>query len=132
MVQALPVGYVVDPEDPRAPPMAEWRRMSAGERARVMEELPSEGTFDFLPPPEGDDHWEATTITRLTLPRMLQVRSLCVKGFSGVRRCTVVAAFTRNGTGLVMVLRGLEMSSLKSPVTRKGRSGNCVTNVCAR
>jgi Uma2 family endonuclease len=67
MVQPLPAGYAFDPDDPRAPTMEQWDRMSPAERAHVTELLPSEGTFDFLPPPEGDDHWEATASTRLTL-----------------------------------------------------------------
>jgi Uma2 family endonuclease len=67
MVQSLPVGYVFDPDDPRAPTMEQWDRMSRVERAHVKELLPSEGTFDFLPPPEGDIHWEASASARVTL-----------------------------------------------------------------
>jgi Uma2 family endonuclease len=67
MVQSLPVGYVFEPDDPRAPTMEQWDRMSRVERDHVKELLPSEGTFDFLPPPEGDTHWETSTSTRLAL-----------------------------------------------------------------
>ena len=55
------------PADPRAPGMEQWERMSPAERAHVKELLPSEGTFDFLPPSEGDTHWEASASARLTL-----------------------------------------------------------------
>jgi hypothetical protein len=67
MVQTLPDGYAFDPADPRAPTMEQWNLMSPAERAHVRELLPSEGTFDFLPPPEGDAHWEATKSARVTL-----------------------------------------------------------------
>jgi Uma2 family endonuclease len=67
MVQTLPTGYRFDPAEPRAPTMDQWDRMSAAERAHVRDLLPSEGTFDFLPPPEGDVHWEASASARLTL-----------------------------------------------------------------
>ncbi|MEZ4307870.1 MAG: Uma2 family endonuclease [Polyangiaceae bacterium] len=49
-------GYVVDPDDPRAPPTEVWNAMTAAERFRVVDELPSDFTLDFLPPPEGDRH----------------------------------------------------------------------------
>jgi hypothetical protein len=34
--------YVVDPDDPRAPPQDVWDRMTAAERAQVLEALPSQ------------------------------------------------------------------------------------------
>jgi Uma2 family endonuclease len=49
--------YVVDPEDPRAPPQDVWDAMSAEERIRVVEELPSE--IESAYPPEGDVHRKA-------------------------------------------------------------------------
>jgi Uma2 family endonuclease len=67
MVQPLSSTYAFDPADPRAPTMEQWDRMSLADRAHVRDLLPSEGTFDFLPPPEGDAHWEATKSTRVTL-----------------------------------------------------------------
>lgn len=51
-----PLPYVVDPEDPRAPPTDVWNAMTPAERRRVQEALPSDFTLDFLPPPEGDAH----------------------------------------------------------------------------
>ncbi|MFO0590177.1 MAG: Uma2 family endonuclease [Polyangiaceae bacterium] len=48
--------YVIDPDDPRAPPMDVWNAMTEAERRRVAEALPSDFTLDFLPPPEGDRH----------------------------------------------------------------------------
>jgi len=49
--------YVVDPEDPRAPPQEVWDAMTAEERAAVIEALPSEIESAF--PPEGDLHRKA-------------------------------------------------------------------------
>lgn len=46
--------YEVDPDDPRAPPLELWDAMSAIERARVVDALPSE--FPRTSPPEGDAH----------------------------------------------------------------------------
>lgn len=48
--------YVIDPEDPRAPPTHVWNAMSPEQQRRVVEALPSDFTLDFLPPPEGDRH----------------------------------------------------------------------------
>jgi hypothetical protein len=45
-------GYHVDPSDPRAPSLAIWEQMSAAERQRVLDELPSE----IEAQPEGDLH----------------------------------------------------------------------------
>jgi len=47
--------WVVDPDDPRAPPQDVWERMSPAERTRVVASLPSEVPLD-LHPPEGDPH----------------------------------------------------------------------------
>jgi Uma2 family endonuclease len=47
--------WIVDPEDPRAPPVEVWERMSAEERERVVSSLPSDMPLE-LHPPEGDPH----------------------------------------------------------------------------
>ncbi|HYO71982.1 MAG TPA: Uma2 family endonuclease, partial [Archangium sp.] len=44
---------------PRAPSREEWARMSEAERARVVEELPGEVTWDEMAMPEGDLHSQA-------------------------------------------------------------------------
>jgi Uma2 family endonuclease len=44
---------------PRAPSREEWARMSEVERARVVEELPGEVTWDEMAMPEGDLHSQA-------------------------------------------------------------------------
>jgi Uma2 family endonuclease len=67
MVQRLAAGYVFDPADPRAPTVEQWTAMGPEERERVLDMLPSEPDVDFLPPPEGDDHWEAGAAARITL-----------------------------------------------------------------
>jgi Uma2 family endonuclease len=59
MVQRLPTAYVFDPEDPRAPDLDQWERMSPDERARVVAMLPAELPLDLLPM-EGDPHRKAT------------------------------------------------------------------------
>src|SRR5690242_2813943 len=72
MVMRLPTGYVLDPADPRAPSDEQWAAMTPEERARVEDMLPSEPDVDFLPPPEGDDHWEASAGARTTLKSFFQ------------------------------------------------------------
>lgn len=49
--------YIVDPDDPRAPPQDVWDAMSDEERLRVVESLPSE--IESAYPPEGDVHRKA-------------------------------------------------------------------------
>lgn len=67
MAQNLPGGYVLDPADPRAPTDEQWAAMTPAERDRVHAMLPSEPDVDFLPPPEGDEHFEAWSGARKTL-----------------------------------------------------------------
>lgn len=62
-----PYRYRIDPDDPRAPPQEVWDRLSSRERARILEELPSEFPVSEANPPEGDPHFEAKVQTRLTL-----------------------------------------------------------------
>jgi Uma2 family endonuclease len=47
--------WIVDPEDPRAPPQEVWSRMSAAEREQLLASLPPDVPLD-LHPPEGDAH----------------------------------------------------------------------------
>lgn len=51
---SAPGRYIVDPEDPRAPSLEEWERLSVAEREQVVQQLPSE--IESSPPPEGDLH----------------------------------------------------------------------------
>ncbi len=44
---------------PRAPSREAWERMSPEERARVVDSLPGEVTYEEMAPPEGDKHSEA-------------------------------------------------------------------------
>ncbi len=66
------VAYVVDPQDPRAPPTEVWNQMTPEERKRVVEALPSDFTLDFLPPPEGDRHFNPKAAAKDTLNRHFQ------------------------------------------------------------
>lgn len=66
MVLKAPETYVVDPDDPRAPPWDVWDRMSPEERARVVEALPSEIPLEAMPA-EGDQHNKAAAGARFTL-----------------------------------------------------------------
>jgi Uma2 family endonuclease len=50
--------WIVDPDDPRAPPLAVWRALSPAERAAVVAALPSEFPAVEAHPPEGDFHDE--------------------------------------------------------------------------
>lgn len=59
VAQTLPDGWLLDPEDPRAPSVEQWERMLPEERARVVAMLPIEVPLDLLPN-EGDPHRKAT------------------------------------------------------------------------
>lgn len=52
------VAYVVDPDEPRAPPHAVWEQMSPAEQERIVESLPVQVPAATRPP-EGDPHREA-------------------------------------------------------------------------
>src|SRR5688572_33509148 len=47
--------WLVDPDDPRAPPQDVWDRMTSAEREHVVASLPADMPLD-LHPPEGDEH----------------------------------------------------------------------------
>jgi Uma2 family endonuclease len=59
--------YRVDPDDPRAPPQEVWERLSAEERARIVDRLPSEFPVSEAAPPEGDPHFDAKVRAREVL-----------------------------------------------------------------
>lgn len=59
--------WVVDPEDPRAPPDEIWDAMTPRERRRVVDSLPSEFPVKEAMPPEGDPHFNAKVDTRVVL-----------------------------------------------------------------
>ncbi|MCK6549153.1 Uma2 family endonuclease [Myxococcota bacterium] len=61
--------WVVDPSDPRAPPMDVWVELSPRERAAVVAALPSEFPPSEAQPPEGDAHFNAKVDTKSTLRR---------------------------------------------------------------
>lgn len=64
-----PEPWLVDPDDPRAPPQEVWDRLSESERQRVLDSLPSEFPPDEARPPEGDLHTEAVYGARTALKR---------------------------------------------------------------
>ena len=53
-----PDPWIVDPDDPRAPPQDVWDRMSEEERQRVVDSLPSHFEPARARPPQGDAHTE--------------------------------------------------------------------------
>lgn len=59
--------YRIDPDDPRAPPQEVWERLSAEERARIVDRLPSEFPVSEAMPPEGDPHFDAKVRAREVL-----------------------------------------------------------------
>jgi Uma2 family endonuclease len=59
----------VNAEDPRAPPLDVWQRMTPAEREHVLASLPSEFEIDAAAPPEGDYHFNAKMNSRKTLGR---------------------------------------------------------------
>jgi Uma2 family endonuclease len=67
-------GWIVDPDDPRAPPTEVWERMTPEERAAVIDALPSEFPVSEANPPEGDDHLDAFTQAREALRRWFRDR----------------------------------------------------------
>jgi Uma2 family endonuclease len=71
-VQRAPTTWVIDPDDPRAPPQELWDRMSPDERRRVLDELPSELDVSEASPPEGDYHFEAKTSAKEVLGGFFQ------------------------------------------------------------
>jgi Uma2 family endonuclease len=64
-----PERWIVDPDDPRAPPQELWDRMSEVERERIVESLPSEFEPTEANPPEGDHHTDAVYGARTALRR---------------------------------------------------------------
>jgi Uma2 family endonuclease len=61
--------WVLDPEDPRAPPQDVWDRLTEQERQHVVDSLPSEFPASEAHPPEGDHHTEAVYGARTALRR---------------------------------------------------------------
>jgi len=66
-MQRAPVTWVIDPDDPRAPPQEIWDQMSPEERQRIVDALPSEFEASEACPPEGDFHFNAKVAVRDTL-----------------------------------------------------------------
>lgn len=65
-MQRLPLAYVVDPTDPRAPSQELWDRLSESERERIVQSLP---TGEMLLVPEGLQHFLDKTQVFDTLRR---------------------------------------------------------------
>jgi Uma2 family endonuclease len=61
--------WVVDEDDPRAPPEEVWQRLTEEQRQRIVDSLPSEFPPDQARPPEGDQHTEAVYGARTALRR---------------------------------------------------------------
>jgi len=59
--------WIIDPDDPRAPPTEMWRALSDEQRRRLVDSLPSE--WESALPPEGDPHWNPKVNARKTLER---------------------------------------------------------------
>jgi hypothetical protein len=70
MVQQLPTGYVLDLDDPCAPTVDQWARMSPTERARVVATLPARLPLSLAP--EGDPHRKAKMSALATLDGFFQ------------------------------------------------------------
>ena len=61
--------WMIDEEDPRAPPQEVWDRLTEDERERIVDSLPSEFPPSEANPPEGDVHTEVVYGTRTALRR---------------------------------------------------------------
>jgi Uma2 family endonuclease len=68
-VSQQPDPWVVDPDDPRAPPQELWDRLSDDQRQQIIDSLPSEFPANEAQPPEGDHHTEAVYGARTALRR---------------------------------------------------------------
>lgn len=66
-MQRAPVAWLVDPDDPRAPPQDVWDRMTAEEHQQVLDALPSEFEASEANPPEGDFHFNPKAAAKETL-----------------------------------------------------------------
>jgi Uma2 family endonuclease len=64
-----PEPWVVDQEDPRAPPQEIWDLLTDEQRQHVVDSLPSEFPPNEAQPPEGDQHTEAVYGARTALRR---------------------------------------------------------------
>jgi Putative restriction endonuclease len=71
-VQRAPATWVIDPDDPRAPPQEIWDQMTPDERRRLLDALPSEFEVSQANPPEGDFHFEAKTSAKDVLGGFFQ------------------------------------------------------------
>jgi DNA-binding FadR family transcriptional regulator len=63
---SIPI-WLIDPDDPRAPPQELWDRMTTEQRQRVVDELPCEFEPSEAAPPEGDFHTEPVYSAREVL-----------------------------------------------------------------
>ncbi len=64
-----PQPWVVDQEDPRAPPQEIWDLLTDEQRQHVVDSLPSDFPPNEAQPPEGDQHTEAVYGARTALRR---------------------------------------------------------------
>lgn len=67
-------GWVIDPDDPRAPPSEVWERLTPEQRQAIIASLPTDFPASELTPPEGDDHLDAFTGPREALRRWYRDR----------------------------------------------------------
>ena len=58
-MQRAPLSWVIDPDDPRAPPQEIWDQLSPEERRHLLDALPSDFEIAGACPPEGDPHFNA-------------------------------------------------------------------------
>src|SRR5438874_2532894 len=68
VTQPRPI-FIVDPDDPRAPPTELWEAMTPEERDDVVAALPSEIEPTSAQPPEGDEHFDAQAESKMVLRR---------------------------------------------------------------
>lgn len=64
-----PEPWIVNPDDPQAPPQDVWDGLTEEQRQHVVDSLPSEFPPSEAHPPEGDQHTEAVYGARTTLRR---------------------------------------------------------------
>ncbi|MEP7119565.1 MAG: hypothetical protein ABJE95_01600 [Byssovorax sp.] len=65
-MQHLPAAWVVDPDDPRAPPQELWDQMTPAERRRVVDSLPTKLDFPRASPPDVWFHGEVLPLPEVS------------------------------------------------------------------
>lgn len=118
--------YRVDPDNPIAPPLEVWERMSRTERQLVVDSLPSDVPFELYPS-EGDDHFEGKTQPLYSLRRFFKSRGR--KSYLSAEQVTYYPGEPRFVPDLLAVLDVDDHHRDKWVVAHEGRGLDLVIEV---